>query len=260
MTPMRKPLVAGNWKMNKTIAEARTFAGSIARGLADLQGAAEKVDIVLGPPYLSLPAVAEAAAGSPIGVAGQDCSAEAGGAFTGEVSVPMLKDAGATHVIVGHSERRELLSEGDTQVAAKAAAASSGGLVPIVCIGEPITTREAGATLDRIGFQLEYSVFSVFKNPPGELVVAYEPVWAIGTGKTATPAQAQEVHAYIRKRLGENFGVDWAGNSRILYGGSMKPGNAAELLAQPDIDGGLIGGASLVEADFLEIVRIAAGG
>ncbi len=107
---------------------------------------------------------------------------------------------------------------------------------------------------------MEYSVFSVFKNPPGELVVAYEPVWAIGTGKTATPAQAQEVHAYIRKRLGENFGVDWAGNSRILYGGSMKPGNAAELLAQPDIDGGLIGGASLVEADFLEIVRIAAGG
>ncbi len=257
---MRKPLIAGNWKMNKTIAEARALAGGIVRGLADSPGVAEKVDIVLGPPYLSLSAVAEATAGAPVGVAGQDCSAEAGGPFTGEVSVPMLKDAGATHVILGHSERRELLSEGDARVAAKAAAASAGGLIPIVCIGEPITTREAGTTLDRIGFQLEHSVFSVFTNTPAELVIAYEPVWAIGTGKTATPAQAQEVHAYIRKRLGEAFGVDWAGNSRILYGGSMKPGNAAELLVQPDIDGGLIGGASLAEADFLEIIRIAAGG
>ena len=254
---MRRPLISGNWKMNTLIGEARSLAKEVAGGLAELAGAAEEVDVLLGPPYLSLPTVAETVAGSSIGVAGQDCSPEAAGAFTGEVSAAMLKDAGATHVILGHSERRELLGEGDSQVAAKAAAASACGLTPIICLGEPITTRSAGATLERISHQMELSIFAAFKDPPEEIVIAYEPVWAIGTGVTATPKQAQEIHAFIRKRLEETYGVDWAAKSRILYGGSMKPGNAAELLAQPDIDGGLIGGASLAVDEFLEIIRIA---
>ena len=256
---MRRPLVAGNWKMNKTIGEARELAGSVAGGLAGISGASG-VDVVLGPPYLALPAVAGEVAGTSIGVAGQDCSAESGGAFTGEVSVSMLRDAGATCVILGHSERRELLAEGDARVAAKAAAASAGGLAPIVCVGEPISTRRSGSTLERIGHQLEHSLFAAFKEPPGGLVLAYEPVWAIGTGEVATPEEAQEVHAFIRTRLEERWGLDSAGKIRILYGGSVKPGNAAELFAQPDIDGGLIGGASLLSGDFLEIVRAAAGG
>ncbi len=255
---MRRPLVAGNWKMNKSLSEACELARGVAEGLAqaDPDG---KIDVVLGPPYLALPAVAEEIKGSPIGVSGQDCSAEKEGAFTGEVSVSMLKDAGATHVILGHSERRELMGEGDTLVAQKAAAAHAGGLQPIICLGEPLPTRIAGGTLERIDHQLQHSVFDAFRDAPTGLVIAYEPVWAIGTGVTATPEQAQEVHAFIRKRLGEHFGVDWAEKTRILYGGSMKPDNAADLLAQGDIDGGLIGGASLNSGDFLGIIRAAQG-
>lgn len=255
---MRRPLVAGNWKMNKFLGGASSLARDVAGGLqkADPDG---KVDVVLGPPYLALPSAAGETEGSPIGIAGQDCSAEAEGAFTGEVSVSMLKDAGATHVILGHSERRELMGEGDALVARKAAAAHGGGLCPIVCLGEPLPTRIAGNTLDRIAHQLQHSIFAAFRDAPDSLVIAYEPVWAIGTGVTATPEEAQEVHAFIRKRLGEHFGVDWAEKTRILYGGSMKPGNAADLLAQDDIDGGLIGGASLSSGDFLEIIRAAQG-
>lgn len=249
----RRILVAGNWKMNMLIGEGSALAGAIAGGLPDDR----QTEIVLGPPYLALPAVAAALQGAPIGVAGQDCSAESGGAFTGEVSAAMLKDAGATHVILGHSERRERMGEGNALVAQKAAAAHAGGLAPIVCLGEPLSTRLAGQTLERIGLQLEQSLFAAFKEAPAGLVLAYEPVWAIGTGATATPEQAQEVHRYIRDRLGEAFGVDWASETRILYGGSVKPGNAAELFSKPDIDGGLIGGASLKSEDFLAIVQAA---
>jgi len=254
---MRRPLICGNWKMNKLIGEARSLAEETADGLAELAGSDKEVDVILGPPYLSLHVVAESLDGSSIRVAGQDCSAEQTGAFTGEVSAAMLRDAGATHVILGHSERRELLGEGDCLVAAKATVASASGLTPIICLGEPITTRSAGAALERIRHQLELSVFAAFTDPPNEIILAYEPVWAIGTGMTATPKQAQEVHAFIRMQLKETYGVDWAENSRILYGGSMKPDNAADLLAQPDIDGGLIGGASLAAGDFLGIIQIA---
>lgn len=256
---MRKPLVAGNWKMNEMIGEARALAGEVARGLAGMPGAAEKVEIVLGPPYLALPSVADEVAASPIAVAGQNCSSEEAGAFTGEVSASMLKDAGATHVILGHSERRELYAEEDSHVAAKSKAARAQGLIPIVCIGESLDIREAGGTLERIAHQMKHSVFAAFETAPEGFVIAYEPIWAIGTGVTASPVQAQEVHAFIREQLKAKYGVDYADKSRILYGGSMKPGNASELMSQPDIDGGLIGGASLVSGDFLEIIRIAQG-
>lgn len=251
---MRLPLVAGNWKMNKRLAEARALARAVAEGVSKLGGARGRVEVVLGPPYLALPAVAEAASGSGLGIAGQDCSHEKDGAFTGEVSVAMLKDAGATHVILGHSERRELLGETDAMVAKKAAAALAGGLLPIVCLGEALPVRQAGKTLGHVGDQIRRSILDAFPAPPEGLTVAYEPIWAIGTGVTATPVQAQEVHAFIRSRLGEAYGVDWAAKTRILYGGSVKPDNAAELFAQPDIDGGLIGGASLKSEDFLAIV------
>ncbi|MEE9274292.1 MAG: triose-phosphate isomerase [bacterium] len=256
---MRRPLVAGNWKMNKLIGEARDLARAVAEGLAPSQGKETAPEVVLGPPYLALPAVAGEIEGREIGLAAQDCSPAPGGAFTGEVSVPMLKDAGATHVIVGHSERRELLGEGDAAVAAKAAAALDGGLTPIVCIGEPLPTRRAGKTLERIAHQVQHSIAAAFREPPRGLVVAYEPVWAIGTGLTATPGEAQEVHAFIRERLAEAFGGELAAETRILYGGSVKPGNAADLFAQRDIDGGLVGGASLDSGDFLAIVGAAAG-
>ncbi len=256
---MRKPLVAGNWKMNKMIGEARALAGEIASGLSGMPGAGEMVEVVLGPPYLALPSVADEVAASPIAVAGQNCSSEEAGAFTGEVSALMLQDAGATHVILGHSERRELYAEEDAHVAAKAAAASARDLIPIVCLGESLAIREAGGTLERIAHQMKHSVFAAFESAPEGLVIAYEPIWAIGTGVTASPEQAQEVHAFIRDQLKEQYGVDYADKSRILYGGSMKPGNASELMSQPDIDGGLIGGASLISGDFLEIIRVAQG-
>ena len=255
---MRRALVAGNWKMNKTIAEARALAREVAAGVAgeSISGA----EVVLGPPYLALSAVVEEVAGGAIGVAGQDCSHRPDGAYTGEVSVSMLGDAGATHVILGHSERREM-GEDDALIAQKTAAASTGGLTPIVCLGESLSTREAGETLEHIARQVERSIRGAFASPPsGGFVVAYEPVWAIGTGLTATPEQAQEAHAFIRERLGEIFGLECAQETRILYGGSVKPDNASDLFAQPDIDGGLIGGASLNSEDFLEIVRAARTG
>ena len=253
---MRRALVAGNWKMNKTIGEARALAREVAGGVAEenLSG----VDVLLGPPYLALPAVVEAVSGSAVGVAGQDSSHHPDGAYTGEVSVSMLRDAGATHVILGHSERRELMGEGDGLVARKAQAASAGGLTPLICLGEPFTTRKAGTTLSRIAHQVEHSIQGAFGSPPpGGFIVAYEPVWAIGTGLTATPEQAQEAHAFIRERLESIFGLECAQETRILYGGSVKPDNAADLFAQPDIDGGLIGGASLNSTDFLAIIRAA---
>ncbi len=253
---MRRALVAGNWKMNKTIREARELAREVADGLA--REGLSRADVLIAPPYLSLPTVAAAVSGTGIGVAGQDCSPHADGAFTGEVSVAMLRDAGADHVILGHSERRETMGEGDALIARKAAAAIAGGLRPILCLGEPLPTRRAGATLARIAHQMDIFLQTALPpEPPRGLSVAYEPVWAIGTGLTAAPEQAQEAHAFIRERLAGACGLEWAREIRILYGGSVKPDNAAALFSQPDIDGGLIGGASLSSRDFLEIIRAA---
>lgn len=256
---MRRALVAGNWKMNKTIREGQALAREVAEGVA--REGLSRADVLLAPPYLCLPAVAEAVSGAGIGVAGQDCSPHPDGAFTGEVSAAMLRDAGASHVILGHSERRETMGEGDALIARKAAAAIAGGLRPILCLGEPLPTRRAGATLARIAHQLDVFLQAAPPAaPPRGLIVAYEPVWAIGTGLTATPEQAQEAHAFIRERLAAACGLEWAREIRILYGGSVKPANAAALFSQPDVDGGLIGGASLSGRDFLEIVRAAQTG
>jgi triosephosphate isomerase len=242
----RRPLVAGNWKMNGLRASAAEFARIVA-GAAGLAG---KAELMICPPATLIAVFAEQARGSGIAIGGQDCHAEAAGAFTGDVSAEMLKDAGASAVIVGHSERRTLHKETDAEVQAKARAAWRAGLTAIVCIGETRAQREAGQTLDVLGRQLDGSL------PDGvtgmNLVVAYEPVWAIGTGLTPTPADVAQAHEFIRKRLVARHGA--AGDAvRVLYGGSVKPSNAKELMAVANVDGALVGGASLKAEDFLGI-------
>jgi len=250
----RTPFLAANWKMNKTVAEARAFAGEFLPRVEDLDG----VEIALAPPATALHALGEALAGSRVALAAQNVSAEPSGAFTGEVSVAMLAEVGCTYAIVGHSERRTLYGETDAQVAAKARALLDGGLRPIVCLGETLDEREAERTLDVCRGQLEGSLAGLEAGDAERLVLAYEPVWAIGTGKTATPESAQEVHGFLRGWLRERFGAEAGEGIRIQYGGSMKPGNAGELLAQPDIDGGLVGGASLDPESFAMVCRSAA--
>ena len=249
---MRTPFLAANWKMFKTVAEAVVYAKEF-RSLVKDAGA---VEIVLAPPFTALHAVAEACRNTNVGVAGQNMSAEKEGAFTGEISGGMLKEAGAEYVIVGHSERRRIYGETDQIVNRKTIAAFQANLVPIVCIGETLEERESEQTLPVLDRQVKDGLDGVTAAQVAELVIAYEPVWAIGTGRTASPEQAQAVHAFIRDKLGALDGRI-AGSLRILYGGSMKPSNAAELLGQRDVDGGLIGGASLVAADFLAICRAA---
>ena len=248
----RRPLVAGNWKMNGSRAESAALVEAIRKGVQAGSGA----EAAVCPPFILIPLVAEKLAGSAVVWGGQDLSAHKSGAYTGEVSGPMLKDYGCTYVIVGHSERRTLYGEDDALVAEKYAAAQTAGLMPILCVGETLQEREAKRTESVVARQLDAILdkhgIAGFKNA----VIAYEPVWAIGTGKTATPQQAQDVHRFIRGRLAARDKAV-ADNVRILYGGSMKGGNAAELLAQPDIDGGLIGGASLQAEEFLTICRAA---
>lgn len=248
----RRPFVAGNWKMNASRAVSAALLTSLKRELSG----SEKAEVAVCPPYLYIPLAAETLAGSAIAWGGQNLDAHAAGAYTGEVSGAMLKDFGCTYAIVGHSERRALYGESDVLVAEKYAAAQSTGLVPILCVGETLAEREAGQTESVVARQLD-AVLA--KNGIASLVnavLAYEPVWAIGTGKTATSQQAQDVHAFIRARLAQqNPGV--AKGLRILYGGSVKGSNAKELFAQPDVDGGLIGGASLQADEFLAIVRAA---
>jgi triosephosphate isomerase len=251
MARARRPLIAGNWKMNGLRADGVALARAVA-GLVKSAGWVDR-DILVCPPATLLMAVAEAMAGSGVAVGGQDCHASAKGAHTGDIAAEMLRDAGATHVIVGHSERRTNCGETDAVVRAKAEAAWRAGLLPIVCIGETLAEREAGKALDILAAQLKGSV------PAGataaRLVVAYEPVWAIGTGKTPTTAEVAAAHAHIRTILagltGEAAGV------RLLYGGSVKGSNAAELLAVADVDGALIGGASLLADEFLAIAKAA---
>ena len=250
----RTPLVAGNWKLNKTVAEATELVEGIRAGTKDLEG----VDLVVAPVATALHPVAAALKGAPIGLAAQNCYPEDTGAFTGELSPLLLADVGCTHCIVGHSERRQLFGETDAGVAAKAQALQAHALVPIVCLGETLEQREAGDTLKVCLGQLDASLDGVTVDGD-RLILAYEPVWAIGTGRTATPGDAQKAHATIRTTLGAMFGREVAQETRIQYGGSVKPDNAADLFAQADIDGGLIGGASLQAADFLAIAAEAAG-
>ncbi len=255
---MRRPFVAGNWKMNKDLAGALALVKALRCVVNEAQGAAAAgsmaLDVGVFPPYVYLPAVVEALRGTPVVVGAQNMHCEAEGAFTGEVSGPMLCDVGATHVLIGHSERRQYFGETDELVCAKLRAALGCGLVPIVCVGETLDQRRAGATREVVGGQVRAAVCGLAPERLGEAVFAYEPIWAIGTGVTATPDQAQEVHSFIRSVLAAIAG-DVADTVRIQYGGSVKPSNAAELLSQPDVDGALVGGASLEAESFIAIIK-----
>lgn len=244
MTPGIRPLIAGNWKMHGTVAEAAALAGAVRDGAAGLEA-----DLLVCPTFLHVAQVAQLLAGGPVAVGAQDCHAAAKGAHTGDVSAPMLRDAGATHVILGHSERRTDHGETDAMVRAKVQAAQAAGLVPVVCVGETEAERLAGQAEAVVSRQLAESLPEGFAG-----VVAYEPVWAIGTGRTPTEADIASIHGTIRTVLAGRFGAAGQG-MRILYGGSMKPGNAKAILALPNVDGGLVGGASLVAEDFLAIAR-----
>ncbi len=246
---MRVPVIAGNWKMYKTAREA----GEAVRALGGLVGDVTDVEVVVCPPFTALPASLEAARGSRIRVGAQDCYWEKEGAFTGEVSVPMLADLGCSHVIVGHSERRQYFGETDATVDRKIDAVLVSGLTCIGCLGETLQEREQGETLAVLDRQLRGGFARHLGS--SRLVIAYEPVWAIGTGRTATPAQAQEAHAFLRQVIGRIAGADVAAGIRILYGGSVKPDNMKALMAQPDVDGGLVGGASLDPSSFARIVK-----
>ena len=247
---MRTPLIAGNWKMFKTVHEAVVFAKELRPMVKDVTG----VEIVVAPPFTALHAVAEALRNTNVSVAGQNVYWEKEGAFTGEVSAPMIREAGGEWVIVGHSERRRLFADTDDSVNRKAHAAIAAGLTPIVCIGETLEERERGETFAVLDRQVTGSLKGLTAAQVGEAVVAYEPVWAIGTGRTATSAQAQEAHHHIRGRLSSLFGADAAEHCHILYGGSVKPDNIAELVGQPDVDGALIGGASLDVTSFAAMI------
>jgi len=248
---MRTKIVAGNWKMNKTPAEGAALIAGIRK---ELDAARCPVDVVVCPPFTGLESAARALAGSKIGLGAQNMHAEAAGAFTGEVAAGMLLELGVRYVILGHSERRTLFGETDAVVNKKTKSALAAGLIPIVCVGESLAEREAGKTEKVVTTQIRESLAGLGDGLK-KVVVAYEPVWAIGTGKTASPAQAQEVHALIRRVLSVISDGQTANGIRIQYGGSMKPENAKELMSQPDIDGGLIGGAALKDDAFLAIVR-----
>ncbi|UCD74400.1 MAG: triose-phosphate isomerase [Phycisphaerales bacterium] len=253
--PQRMPYVGGNWKMNTDLAGATALAEAVAAGAANLLSACQ---VVVCPPLTYLQAVGKALEGSAILLGAQNFHHQPSGAFTGEVSCSMLKDLGVGVVLCGHSERRHVMGEGDVLINAKVLAALEAGLQIILCIGEKIEQREAGQTDAVNAGQLAYGLAGVKPEQLARVTIAYEPVWAIGTGKTATPIDAQNAHRAIRNEIRHSFGDAAADAIRIQYGGSVKPGNAGELFSQPDIDGGLIGGASLKAGDFLAIVRAAA--
>lgn len=250
---MRKTIIAGNWKMNKTIADAVALIEDLKKVLP----AAPKADVVVCPVFTALKSVSDAAKGSAIKVGGQDLYWEKSGAFTGEISWDMLKDAGCDYVIIGHSERRQFFGETDETVNKKTKAALANGLIPIVCVGEMLEDREAGDTEKVVEAQVRGGLVDISAEDMEKIVIAYEPVWAIGTGKVATPQQAQDVHAFTRGILADMFSAEVADKVRIQYGGSMKAENAKELLSQPDIDGGLIGGAALKADSFVAIINAA---
>jgi len=246
---MRKPLIAGNWKMN-TDGETAT---ALARAISDASPGYGAVDLLVCPPFCYLKTVSSVLAGGTVMCGAQNMYHEKNGAFTGEISAAMLIDCGATHVILGHSERRHILGETDEAVNKKTLAAHEAGLIPIVCVGELLSEREAGRTVEVIRRQFDLSLAGLSAELMAATVIAYEPVWAIGTGKVATPGQAEEMHAALRDSVADRYNAETADLVRILYGGSVKPDNAAELLGQPNVDGALVGGASLKADDFLAI-------
>jgi len=247
---MRKKIVAGNWKMNKTLLEGIELARTINRQAGD-----NGIIIVLCTPFIHLTEVKNALTKDSLYLGAQNCATEASGAFTGEVSAAMIKSAGADYVIIGHSERRNYYHEDDVIVNKKVKLALGNDLIPIFCCGEVLQERQSGIHLDVVRTQIERGLFDLSDDDFSKIVIAYEPVWAIGTGVTATSAQAQEMHKLIREHVAEKYGNQIANNSSILYGGSCKHSNAGELFANPDVDGGLIGGASLTAADFMGIVN-----
>jgi triosephosphate isomerase len=247
----RIPLIAGNWKMHCTAAEASTLAAAVVEAV----GHVGDREVLLAPPFPALPAVHARLLGTELRLAGQNLHWESKGAFTGEVSGPMLVSVGCTHVIIGHSERRQFFGDTDEWVARKLAAALQVGLTPIFCVGETLGEREAGETAAVIDRQVRAGLFGLDAAAVARIIVAYEPVWAIGTGKVATPDQAQDVHAAIRCLIGDLASNDVAARVRILYGGSVKPDNIDALMREPDLDGALVGGASLNASDFARIVR-----
>lgn len=249
---MRKNIVAGNWKMNNTLQEGLTLAKDLEKAL---EGKAVKCDVVIGTPFIHLASVASSINTSTVAVAAQNCADKVSGAYTGEVSAAMVASTGATYVILGHSERRAYYGETDAILKEKVLLALANKLTPIFCIGEVLEEREAGKHFEVVKMQIEGALFNLSAEDFGKIVLAYEPVWAIGTGKTATSDQAQEMHAFIRKVLVEKYGAAVADDTSILYGGSCNAGNAQELFANPDVDGGLIGGASLGVDKFLPIIE-----
>ncbi|MCU0650714.1 MAG: triose-phosphate isomerase [Candidatus Omnitrophica bacterium] len=253
---MRKTIIAGNWKMYKTISEAIELANGLKREL--YRTASDDIDIVICPVYTSLCEIAEIVADSNIALGAQDAYWQDEGAFTGEVSVRMLKDAGCKYIIIGHSERRQFFSETNDTVNKKVKAVLLHGLTPIMCVGEMLAEREAGNTFKVIEDHVKNGLAGMSSEEAVKTVIAYEPVWAIGTGKTATPAQAQEVPKFIRNTLAKMYSQDVANDIRIQYGGSVKPENIEELMRQPDVDGALVGGASLKVDSFAAIVTAAA--
>jgi len=248
---MRTPIIAGNWKMNTVLDEAKALVEDLRSRVSDVTD----VEVVVCPPFISLSAVSEILKDSNVALGAQNIFWEKSGAFTAEVSGPMLTSVGCTYVIIGHSERRAYFGETDETVNKRIFAALEEGLKPIVCVGETLEERESGKAFDVIKRQIEGGLAGLSPKQMETIVIAYEPVWAIGTGKTATPDQAQEVHAFIRKLLGELFGQATADATRIQYGGSVKPGNVSELMSQADIDGALVGGASLKADSFEKIVK-----
>ncbi|MDR2724748.1 MAG: triose-phosphate isomerase [Candidatus Adiutrix sp.] len=247
-----KPLLAGNWKMFKTSRQAREFFQELLERLKPFPADRE---VAFGVPFTSLEAAVQAVAGTPVIIAAQNVHWEAEGAFTGEISAPMVAAAGAGAAIIGHSERRQLFGETGESVNKKIKAVLAAGLRPIVCLGETLEERESGRTYEVLAVQLDEALAGLGQAAPGALDLAYEPVWAIGTGRTATPEMAQEAHAFIRKWLAEKISPATAGATRLLYGGSVKPDNASQLMAQPDIDGALVGGASLTVDSFIQIIQ-----
>ncbi len=248
---MRKNIVAGNWKMNKSLQEGIALANELNEVLKDVS---PNCDVVIGTPFIHLASVAAAVDTNKIGVAAQNCADKESGAYTGEISASMVKSTGANYVILGHSERRAYYGETAATLKTKVELALKNELTPIFCIGEVLEEREADRHFDVVKSQIIDSLFDLSVADFGKIVLAYEPVWAIGTGKTATSEQAQEMHAFIRQTLAAKYGQEVADNCSILYGGSCNPGNAKELFANPDVDGGLIGGASLKAADFKAII------
>ena len=247
---VRRPIIAANWKLHKTIAEARQFVDDLQPQCAGL----EELDVVLAAPFTALAVLHERLQTTPFYLAAQDVFWEAQGAYTGEISAPMLLDVGCTYVIIGHSERRQYFGETDDTVQKKVSAALQAGLRPIVCVGEALVQRQAGETFRVVAQQVECGLASCTGSDVVQIVLAYEPLWAIGTGLTATPAQAQEVHRHMRAVLGHLWGEEVANAIRIQYGGSVRPENIAALMAEEDIDGALVGGASLDVASFAQIL------